>query len=424
MWLGLASAWAQPLELQFQTRPATVQLALGQTAVPALGPGHFQVTREQLGTRSKQEKATFRFFAPGWKDQTLQLSWADLSEPLPPVVLEPASLSAWMALYPIPFGAASLGLLMAVLGLARNWKRSHWLSQQESELSQRRAGSQLEDPLLGRVLAGYRVSKLLGGGGMANVYLGLPIPSLDESSAVAIKVIRPEKLDPEFEARFQREIAVCSQLRHPHIVSVLQSGEEAGLKFLVLQYVRGETLDQKLTGEGLPQAKIRTWLPQLVSALQYAHDRGVVHRDLKPSNLMVDEQDQLFLMDFGLARNQDVSTLTATGMALGTPAYVPPEFLMEQKISITPQADQYSLGIMLYEWFTGQRPFVSHNPMKLAFMRLTEAPRPLRALAPDLPKALEDTLLRMLARDPSQRFASLHEAASPIYQSLQWDIHS
>ena len=386
--------------------------------------GAYRIGREQLPVGSRLQKVPFRFSAPGWKEEVLQLSWSDLSQPLPAVELQPDSLSAFLYQRPLLSMAAALSGGLGLFGLLRSWRRARHLEQQEDQLQGRVAGAHLHDPMLGRELGGYRLTRLLGGGGMANVYLGLPCPALEESQGVAIKVIRPEKLDADFEARFQREIEVCSRLRHPHIVALLKHGQQDGLRYLVMQVVVGETLDRKMTVSGLKSAQIARWLPQLVSALDYAHGLGVIHRDLKPSNILIDENDQLFLMDFGLARSHDLATLTATGMALGTPAYVPPEFLGQQKVVLTPGSDQYSLGVMLYEWFSGERPFVSNSPMQLAFMRLTDAPRPLREICPQLPERLEEVLLRMLSVDPEERFPSVLEAAQQVYAAAGIQVNS
>ncbi|MBT9582723.1 serine/threonine protein kinase [bacterium] len=415
--LWLSSAHAEPRQFQVDVFPAQVQLRLDEQPVRSSGPGLYQVEREQIAAKGPHEKVAFRFCLEGWQDEIVLLSWNDLLGPLEPIRLQPASLMAYLSCYPAPI----LGTLaLALLGSAWLWRATRqakiWHDRDQA-LQDRQASSAVSDPFIGHSLGRFLITRKLGAGGMANVYLG---ESIESGSLVAIKVVRPEELDAEFEARFRREIEVSCKLQHPHIVSVQGGGTERGLPYLIMDYIRGFTVDSFITDQGLPIAQVKQWLPQLCEALEYAHQSGIVHRDLKPSNIMIDEHGKLLLMDFGLARSRDASTLTATGMALGTPAYVAPELLGEvsTKITLTPLCDQYSLGVMVYEWLCGKLPIDSDDPARLAFLHITKPPIPIRTYRPELSEKLEATLARMLEKDPGHRFPSVGQACHELMLAL------
>ncbi len=415
----LVSAGAEPRPLQLRVFPPQTQLRIEDAEIPTDASGRFTVGREQLPSRDSRGKVIFHFLAPGWKEQSRFWSWNDLNGPLGEVRLQPASLSAYWTLYP---GRLAGGLLLSVavlVWLNRRGRRVRELERQDEILSGYMASANLADRLLLCTLAGYRLVKKLGSGGMSDVYLALPQSDLDESKARAIKVMREDENGHEFSRRFEREVLISSQLRHPHIVRVYSGGVHEGLHYLVMDRVEGKTLTGLIRGQGLSVDQFLTWLDSLVEALDYAHGRGVVHRDLKPDNIMIENNGNLLLMDFGLARNQEVATVTATGLAMGTPAYIAPEQLGgTHKADLTPHSDQYSLGVLVYEMLSGCRPFEADDPLTMIYKHLQEEPEPIRTHRPDFSAGLEETLARMLKKNPAERFASVRQAGEALRRAL------
>lgn len=269
------------------------------------------------------------------------------------------------------------------------------------------ASADTSDPLVMALIGGWRLVDRLGAGGMATVYKGVPDESLDEKEAVAIKVMQEAiSQDPEFRKRFEREVRVCKGLQHRNIVRVDDFGDHEGLLYLAMEFVPGTTLTEKVPKmEGLPPEQAMKYLAPIMDALEYAHEKTVVHRDLKPDNVMVTDTGRVVLMDLGLARSQDVSAVTQTGNAMGTPAYMPPEQITGAPPA--PSADQYSLGVMMYEMMTGHRPFVGDDPMAVLFAHIQQSPPAPRQYRPDLPEAVEKVILRTLAKEPAYRFPSV-----------------
>lgn len=421
IWLLLAAAaGAEPRPLLLRVFPPQTQLRIEEQVIAGDPYAGFVVSREQLPSRDNRGKVLFQFSAPGWTGQNCYWSWNDLEQPLGELRLQPASLSAYWSLYPGRLAGAGLLTVAALLGLVRRERRTRELERQDEILSGYMASANLTDPLLLCTLGGYRLVKRLGSGGMSDVYLGLPQLDLDESQARAIKVMRAGDHGHEFSRRFEREILISSQLRHPHIVRVYGGGVHEGMHFLVMERVHGGTLTSFIGGQGLTPAQSLGWLDSLVEALHYAHELGVVHRDLKPDNVMIDESGHLRLMDFGLARNQEVATVTATGLAMGTPAYIAPEQLSggSHKADLTPLSDQYSLGVLVYEMLSGHRPFEADDPMTMVYSHLQVKPEPIRTHRPELSAALEAALQRMLSKNPADRFASVREAGEALRLAL------
>ena len=411
---------AQPRSLKMRFFPEQARLRIEEQEIARDASGGFTISREQVPSRDVRGKVLFRFSAPGWKDQSRYWSWNDLAEPLEEVRLEPASLAAYASLYPGRLAGGSLAALAVLAWLFRRGRRARELERQDEILSSYMASANLTDPLLLCTLGGYRLVKKLGSGGMSDVYLGLPQSDLDEGRARAVKVMREGDNSHEFSRRFEREVLISSQLRHPHIVRVHGGGAHEGMHYLVMDRVQGKTLTALIRPEGSSLSQVAGWLESLVDALEYAHGLGVVHRDLKPDNVMIDESGRLLLMDFGLARNQEVATVTATGLAMGTPAYIAPEQLSggSHKADLTPQSDQYSLGVMVYELLSGRRPFEADDPLTMIYLHLHEDPQPIRTHRPELGVGLEETLARMLKKDPAERFASVREAGEALRHAL------
>ncbi len=276
--------------------------------------------------------------------------------------------------------------------------------------------------LVGQVIAGYRLDTLIGMGGAGAVFLGVAL----DGKKVAVKVLVPptlenEALYGEFHRRFIREARTLSLLKHPHILPVYAFGEDegAGYAYMTMPYISGGTLLKRLN-EGLPSSEqVRTYVQQIADALDYAHEQNVIHRDLKPSNVLLDEDGHVYLADFGVAKLFDDSStvLTRVNQAIGTPAYMAPEQVMNQPVS--PATDVYGLGTLTYQLLTGRLPFSASS--LLAIMQqimYSPAPAP-EKIRPGLPQAASDVLLRALAKDPAERFASAGAFARALERGLQ-----
>ncbi|HZS01476.1 MAG TPA: protein kinase [Chloroflexota bacterium] len=254
-----------------------------------------------------------------------------------------------------------------------------------------------------RVLQGrYRLAEQLGEGSDAIVYRA---EDLRLGRAVAVKLLRPElRADPSFVARFEREARSAARLDHPHIVKVYDYGEAEGTYFLVMQYVPGGDLRARLQrGEPLLVPLALRLAAEAAEALAEAHAQAIVHRDVKPANLLLTEEDQIKVTDFGIAKMLDVPALTATAALLGTPHYLAPE--QAQAGAITPATDVYSLGVVLYEMLAGRRPFEGESFVQVAMQHLHAEPPPLAELNPAVPPSVVALVERALAKDPSERFA-------------------
>ena len=272
---------------------------------------------------------------------------------------------------------------------------------------------------VGDRIGAYQLEEHLGEGGMAQVYRATKLGA-DERS-YALKFIKSEfAKDEQFRKRFRREIKLCQVLKHPNIVALEDWGEEGDCLFLVLEYVEGQDLDERISPDGLELSEILLYLEGLVCGLSYAHDRGVVHRDLKPGNVMINHLGEIKIMDFGLARGGG-DKVTKTGNSMGSPAYIPPEQITGAEP--TPAADQYSLGIILYELLTGHRPFREKNPLKLLMQQLSETPPDPTTFKSDLHPNCAAIVLRMLEKSPEDRFSSLHsvkEGLRAVEQGQEW----
>lgn len=290
--------------------------------------------------------------------------------------------------------------------------------------------SELDD-LIGQVIGDYRLTYLLARGGMSVVFLGQP--QNNSQPPVAIKILLPSaSLTPKernfLKARFMREIRTISSLHHEHILPVLDYGKVDELPYLLMPFISGGTLATRLAAEHepLPFTEIARILAQIASALDYAHQQGVIHRDIKPNNILLDEHGKVYLTDFGIARlfdssrnpaDHDPTSLTMTGEVIGTPAYMAPEQLMEAQAG--PPADIYALGVVLYRLATGRLPFYASNPLATAMLQLHEDPPPPRLLRPALPEPAEAAILCALAKDPDARFSS----AGALAQAFEAGIH-
>ena len=261
----------------------------------------------------------------------------------------------------------------------------------------------MED-LTGRQFGPYQVVAPLGEGGMAAVYKAYQ-PSVDRY--VALKVL-PQHFakDPEFVERFKREAKVIANLQHPHILPVHDFGESDGYTYMAMRFIRGGELSQWIEkNQPLSLPQIRRIISQIGDALDYAHAQGVMHRDVKPSNVLIDERGNCLLTDFGLARMVETSVkITRTGGILGTPAYMSPEQGMGQ--GIDHRSDIYALGVVLYEMVTGRPPYQAETPMAIMIKHIQSPLPPPTKYNPDLPEDVERVILKALAKEKEDRFAT------------------
>ncbi|MBL8959308.1 MAG: protein kinase [Gemmatimonadetes bacterium] len=262
---------------------------------------------------------------------------------------------------------------------------------------------------------GYEVDREIGRGGMGIVYLAR---DRRLKRSVAIKLLPPElAFRGEIRSRFLREAETAAQLGHPNIVPIFSVDEREGLVFFVMAYVDGENLAVRLHREGaMREDEVRKILVDTARALAYAHERGVVHRDIKPDNILIDRDGRVMVTDFGIARaitEGADARLTATGTAIGTPAYMSPEQSMGER-EVDGRSDLYSLGIVGYQMLTGDLPFNASSTPALLVKHLSEAPPPITDRCPSLSPDLASAIMIMLEKDPADRFASATALANAL----------
>jgi formylglycine-generating enzyme required for sulfatase activity/tRNA A-37 threonylcarbamoyl transferase component Bud32 len=248
---------------------------------------------------------------------------------------------------------------------------------------------------------GYAVEGRLGAGGFAVVYL---VRDVHLKRKLAVKVLSPDVIaSHSVLERFRREAETVAQLSHPHIVKLHFIGQKDDLVYLVMEMIDGGSLADRLTREGkLPIDEAARMFSEIASALAHAHKRGVIHRDIKPQNVLLDsESGRAMVTDFGIARTAEGGSLTATGMVVGTPAYLSPEQVTGEPSDH--RADIYALGVMMYEMLAGQPPFTGPTPTAVLMKRLGGPPAPLRSIRPEVPAALEELVDACLATDPNER---------------------
>ncbi|MCA8998298.1 MAG: serine/threonine protein kinase [Planctomycetaceae bacterium] len=272
---------------------------------------------------------------------------------------------------------------------------------------------------LPRDFGAYELLEELGRGGMGVVYLGRH-RKLD--THFAVKMIRTSEFASEEEIRrFFQEAQAASRLKHPNIVSVHDAGELDGLPFLVMQYIRGETLSERTKREPLDlDGAVRILIP-VARAVDYLHSQGIIHRDVKPANVLIDDDGVPHVTDFGLAKVFNVNQeQTATGTVIGTPAYMAPEQAWGKTNTVCAANDIYSLGAILYELIVGQTPFPESNPLDQILRLRDSEPRPPRRVNPLVPIELEQICLRCLEKQPGLRY----ETAKDLADDLERFLHS
>ncbi len=266
--------------------------------------------------------------------------------------------------------------------------------------------------LVGQSVGRYHILEQLGEGGMAVVYKGFDT-RLERN--VAIKVIlSSQEQDEKFLKRFEREARALAQLSHPNIVKVLDYGDYEGVPYLVMEYIPGGILKQKIS-KPIPWQEAARLLAPIARALEYAHQQKIIHRDIKPANILLTQSGAPMLSDFGIAKlleREETVSLTGTGVGIGTPDYMAPEQGVGQ--AVDHRADIYALGIVFYEMVAGRTPYRADTPMAVIVKKVTEPlPRPKQFIS-DLPDSVERVLLKALAKEPDDRYAEMGSFATAL----------
>src|SRR5437588_3839598 len=263
---------------------------------------------------------------------------------------------------------------------------------------------------VGQKIGNYRLVRLLGQGGFAEVYLA-EHTYLGSFAAIKLLYVRVAQEDI---TQCQQEGRMLAALEHPHIVRVLDFGIEDSTPYLVMAYAPGGTLRTRHPkGSRLPLPTIVEYVKQIAAALQYAHDHKFIHRDVKPENMLLGRQEEVLLSDFGLAALAHSSGSLSTQEAIGTLSYMAPEQIEGHP---RPASDQYALAVVVYEWLCGSRPFEG-SATEVIVQQLTMPPPPLHERISTIPLGVEQVVLRALAKDPKERFASVHEFALALEQA-------
>ncbi|MBX3086018.1 MAG: SUMF1/EgtB/PvdO family nonheme iron enzyme [Anaerolineae bacterium] len=270
--------------------------------------------------------------------------------------------------------------------------------------------------LIGQMLGQYQLTSILGEGGMATVYRAHQ-PSMKRD--VAIKVIESKLArNSEFVKRFEREAQTVANLDHPHILKVFDFGQQGDLIYLAMELKTGGTLAKYNADQLLSPERVAVLVTQIASALDYAHKRGVIHRDLKPQNVLLDEEGNAFLTDFGIAKlmQQDYTSLTQLGASMGTPAYMSPE--QWQGSALDARSDLYALGVMVYETLAGKLPFSADTPASMMFAHLQQKPPSILDLRPSLPRHIQSVINVALAKDPDDRYQTAQAFAEAFSNAV------
>ena len=269
------------------------------------------------------------------------------------------------------------------------------------------------DNLIGKKLDGrYLIESLIGVGGMANVYKGRDIRT---NNAIAVKVLKEEFLDnEELVRRFKNESKAISILDHPNIVKVYDVSVTDQLQYIVMEYIDGITLKEylKQRGGALTWKEVIHFATQVLSALEHAHSKGIVHRDVKPQNIMLQADGSIKMMDFGIARFSRAQSQTVSDKAIGSVHYISPEQAKGDHTDA--RTDIYSVGVMLYEMLSGHLPFDGSGTVSIAIMQISEKPKPLAQVAPNVPEGLRQITEKAMEKDPADRYQSAAEMLAAI----------
>jgi serine/threonine-protein kinase len=257
----------------------------------------------------------------------------------------------------------------------------------------------------------FTLELLLGKGGVGDVYKAYD-PNLKRY--IALKLLR--HVDPEVVKRFLREARAQAQVEHMHVCKIYESGEYGGLPYIAMQYIDGQTLNE-LSNKLTLEEKIRI-MKDVALGLHAAHRKGLIHRDVKPANIMVNQTEEgywkPYVMDFGIAREQEAPGLTVTGVVMGTPFYMSPEHIMGKLENMDRRCDIYSLGVTMYELLSGNPPFKGDTPMDTFMNVIHKDAQPLRKINPRIPNDIDTIVMKCIEKDPNRRYNSAKELAEDL----------
>ena len=271
--------------------------------------------------------------------------------------------------------------------------------------------------MIGKVFAQrYQLEEFIGKGGMALVFRAT---DLRTGHAVAVKVLRPEfSQDEEFLERFQREALAASKMSHHNIVNLLDVGEEEGMRYLVIEYVRGRTLKEIIEENArLPEPVAAQIAIRILSALQHAHNNGIIHRDIKPQNVLINAEGLVKVADFGIARVAGSNTLSKGDSVMGSVHYFSPEQARGE--DVTAASDIYSVGVVMYEMLTGKVPFDGDTPVSIAMQHISAQPKAPSLVAEGISPAMEQVVLTAMSKEPRRRYRDAAEMARAIRAALE-----
>jgi len=267
----------------------------------------------------------------------------------------------------------------------------------------------------------YQILKELGRGGMGIVYQAHDKQLKDQ---VAIKILSPLlSNDPEALERMKREVSAARRITHPNVIRIHDIAETGGLHYVSMEYFQGSNLKEFIKTSGpLSIGMASNIAYQICDGLEEAHRQGVVHRDLKSQNIIVGANNHIKIIDFGLAQSSHLAGMTATGLIMGTPEYMAPEQVSGKRVD--ERADIYSLGIILYELFTGRVPFSGDSAIAVGFKQLKEDPPKPTEINPQLPEAVENVILKALEKDPFRRYSSVGALKSDLQEAVSQPVRS
>lgn len=264
-----------------------------------------------------------------------------------------------------------------------------------------------------RILGAYRLEERIGKGGMGEVYRA---QHLRLGREAAVKIL-PANLvtEADFLKRFEREASSAASLTHPNILQVYDYGEQDGVPYLVMPYIKNGTLKDRLEQRTVIPPQMAHYLTDVADALDYAHRKGIVHRDVKPANILIDEHDRAYLGDFGIAKAlEGTDNLTQTGLGVGTPEYMAPE---QAQGRAEPRSDLYALGIMVYQMLTGRVPYTGNSTVEVLMKHLQE-PVPVAALHGTAAQQFSPILQRALSKDPNGRYSTGRELMAAVNEAM------
>jgi len=270
------------------------------------------------------------------------------------------------------------------------------------------------DESVGKTIGPYPIRGRIGSGGMSTVYLGIDPRS---GRPVAVKLMASFLLqDTKFTARFKREVNLLRNFDHPNIVPVLDFGEHEDSPYIVMPYMRQGTLQDRLQKGPLSMTEAARIIGAIARALTYAHEHGVIHRDVKPSNILLDDDGNIMLSDFGFASWQEASlTLTGSGM-VGTPAFMSPEQCRGDEVDA--RTDQYALGVVLYRLATGRLPYDGDSPLAIALKQINEPLVDPRKVNPHVPLVIEEVILRSMSKNPRERYPDMRTFNAAFQEAM------